>query len=336
LDRYEYRQTKPTSWTGRIDDDDDREAFRWHQVVECIDLDAPFPQIDAAGPTFVILGFCCDEGVRLNKGRRGAARAPASIRRELANLPVGFSASVRMLDGGDIRPRGDDLAGAQQGLAEYVGRIVDGGAIPLVFGGGHETALGHENGLRSSMERAGADPGGLGVVNFDAHLDMRPEPRDGSSGTMFRQIAEQRRAAGLAFPYCCVGVQHTGNTRRLLKTAEEQGTVCLFAKEIAAGGLDDAEQQLKRFTAGLDAVYLTVCADVFSAAFAPGVSATQPFGMDPETVLILMRSVIATGKVRGFDIAEVSPRFDDDNQTAKLAAVIVYAVVADLIDGAGS
>ncbi|MHA1928492.1 MAG: arginase family protein, partial [Candidatus Thorarchaeota archaeon] len=32
-------------------------------------------------------------------------------------------------------------------------------------------------------------------------------------------------------------------------------------------------------------------------------------------------------KVTSVDIAEVSPRFDEDNQTAKLAAIIVYAIV---------
>jgi len=66
---------------------------------------------------------------------------------------------------------------------------------------------------------------------------------------------------------------------------------------------------------------------VFNSAYAPGVSAPQPFGLDPETVLIFIKHAFKTNKVIGLDIAEVSPRFDHDNNTAKLAAVIIYAII---------
>ncbi len=56
----------------------------------------------------------------------------------------------------------------------------------------------------------------------------------------------------------------------------------------------------------------------------------QPFGFHPETVLRLLKHVLASGKVVSFDFAEVSPRFDSDDHTAKLAAVFVYALVSTL------
>jgi formiminoglutamase len=88
---------------------------------------------------------------------------------------------------------------------------------------------------------------------------------------------------------------------------------------------------LKKFIKRHQHIYLTICADVFSSAFAPGVSAPQPFGLHPEVVLKLVKHVIQSGKVVSADIAEVSPRFDEDNQTAKLAAITIYAIINTII-----
>ena len=76
--------------------------------------------------------------------------------------------------------------------------------------------------------------------------------------------------------------------------------------------------------------YITVCTDVFSSAFAQGVSATQSLGLDPEVVLPIIKHILRTRRVRGFDICEISPRFDQDNTTANLGAVIIFAVVNTL------
>ena len=79
-----------------------------------------------------------------------------------------------------------------------------------------------------------------------------------------------------------------------------------------------------------NSAYITICTDVFSSAFAPGVSATQALGLDPEVVLPIIKHILRTRKIRGFDICEISPRFDQDNTTAKLGAVIIFAVVNTL------
>ena len=69
---------------------------------------------------------------------------------------------------------------------------------------------------------------------------------------------------------------------------------------------------------------------VFATVIAPGVSAPQSLGLDPEVVLPLLKHVLRTRKVRGFDICEISPRFDQDNTTANLGAVIIFAVINTL------
>jgi len=323
----DYTAPDPARWTGRVDDIEDRNAFRWHQVIECLDLSAAADQLAMQSPRgFCLLGYCCDHGVELNLGRTGAARGPEAIRTQLANLPVNFPKTVRLYDGGDIHCRDGDLGGAQRALAESVERVLSSGLFPVVLGGGHDVAFGHYLGISQHLSSSKR----LGILNFDAHLDLRPLRPAATSGTMVTQIAAECRERGADFSYFCIGTQKSANTVSLFRTAEELGVETVLAKDIEDADLEPVRQKLDAFLAGNDAIYVTICADVFSSAFAPGVSAPQPFGLRPETVLRLLRYVLESGKVVSFDFAEVSPRFDNDDNTAKLAAVFVFALVNTL------
>jgi len=319
-----YTPPNAARWTGRVDDLEDWDAFRWHQVIECLDLSAPVDQLALQTPRgFCLLGYCCDHGVELNLGRSGAAGGPEAIRTQLANLPVNFPTTVGLFDGGDIHCRDGNLEGAQRTLAEAVERVLSSGLFPVVLGGGHDLAFGHFLGISRQLSHSKR----LGILNFDAHLDLRPLRPAATSGTMFTQIAAECRERGTDFSYCCIGTQKSANTVSLFRIAEELGVETVLAKDMNDTDLEPVKQKIDAFLAGNDAIYVTICADVFSSAFAPGVSAPQPFGLHPETTLRLLKYVLASGKVVSFDFAEVSPRFDSDDNTAKLAAVFVYALV---------
>src|SRR5205809_240156 len=134
----------------------------------------------------VLVGFPQDEGVRRNHGRPGAAEAPQEIRRWLYRLaPRHIECEINLadqppIDAGNVRMEGD-LEETQLALGEVVGGILRTGAVPVVLGGGHETAYGHYLGYVAT---------GLpvGILNIDAHLDLRPciDGR-GHSGSSFRQ-----------------------------------------------------------------------------------------------------------------------------------------------------
>lgn len=318
-----YKPIEPDVWSGRIDDPNDPDAFRWHQVIRSLDLNSPgHSELSGDDRGCCFLGYSCDLGVKRNKGRCGAARGPLSIRTEMANLACHFPGETILFDAGDILCTGTGLAQAQDALAEAVERILALGLFPILLGGGHDIAFGHYKGIAQSLPGAA-----VGIVNFDAHFDLRPFAQGGSSGSPFLQIAHHCSAANSDFSYFCLGVQTYGNTRSLFKTAELLGVEYILAKEMIGSNLPDIYQKLDNFISRHDHIYLTICADVFSSAFAPGVSAPQPLGLQPDTVLEMVKHIIQTGKTVSFDIAEVAPRFDDDNQTAKLAAIVIYAVV---------
>lgn len=325
-DRYESADFQ--SWQGRIDSRENFDAFRWHQWIKPLDLRQIVPECKGK-IGFALLGFCCDEGIRRNKGRRGASAAPDEIRRELANLPCSFSPEVCLFDAGNITCIDGELRKSQAALEEAVLSLRQAGLFPLIMGGGHEVALGHFRG-QANFLRGEAGKCSLGILNFDAHFDLRPFIGEGNSGTMFQQIADDVCQRGEIFHYFCLGIQRSSNTMELFKTAQQLGVSYVTAGDLSLQGDEKIIEKLDSFLEAIPHLYITICADVFASSFAPGVSAPQPLGMHPEMVLKYLKHMLSTDKVVGLDIAEVSPRFDHDRATASLAKVILFAVVDTL------
>jgi len=323
-----YTPTSSKFWTGRIDDTEDRDAFRMHQLIQLIDLNQIKKNtFNQSKINICFLGFKSDIGVQRNLGRAGAEMGPEYIRKEFANLPVNFDSTTELYDAGDIYCENNNLEDAQEELRYATKIILDNGLFPLVLGGGHALSLGHYLGINDFIDQSKKT---VGIINFDAHWDLRPYKNEGSSGTMFSQIADFCAKNQKRFNYLCLGLQTSGNTRKLFNRAEELGAKHILAKDFNDENANPISTKINDFIKGNDNIYLTLCSDVFNSASAPGVSAMQPFGMNPEVVLNNIKEIIRTKKVVGFDIAEVSPRFDQDNQTAKLAAVIIYAIINEL------
>lgn len=323
-----YKTTDSNFWTGRIDDPQDADSFRVHQVIHLIDLHhLDDCKIQANRINICFIGYCSDEGIRRNLGRTGAENGPLDIRKELSNLPASFQEQAVLFDAGNVYCSGTDMEQAQKQLSLAVKAILELGLFPIVLGGGHELAFGHYNGINSFLKNTKKN---LGIINFDAHFDLRPFEKQGTSGTMFSQISEHCLSEHQNFNYLCVGVQTSANTKSLFKKADGLGVEYILAKDISDINHQRNANKIKDFIAQNDHIYLTICSDVFNSAFAPGVSSLQPFGLNPEQAVVFIKSILNSNKVISFDIAEVSPRFDHDNRTAKLAAILIYAVINTL------
>lgn len=315
-----YQKANPDLWQGRIDGED-RALHRWHQVVECVDLNS-VKQMDNA---IAILGFCSDEGVRRNKGREGAKAAPPYLRKILANLPVHFGTHRRLIDVGDIHIQGYDLESAQKALAMAVSKIRSLNGFPLIIGGGHEVTYGHFRGLSSDNKR-------IGVINIDAHLDMRPlEEGKGNSGTSFYQLERELSSNGQQLHYMAIGIQDIANTQGLLQYAISKDVLIVKADEIQAKRLDAVKAKIESFAAEIDELYLTLDMDVFAAAYAPGVSAVAFQGLIPDhTFYELLTYIFKQPKLVSMDIAELNPRFDIDEHTGRLAASFIFKLLQEI------
>lgn len=308
----------PSPWHGRIDMTEGDAGQRWHQIV------VPLSPDTAAGAV-ALLGFQCDTGVARNNGRVGAAEGPAAIREILRNLPV--HRLDRIVDAGDVICVGDELETAQAELAKQVCCLLDSGHFPIVLGGGHEMAYASFCGLEQHLDAQRAPR--IGIINLDAHFDLRLSEH-GNSGTPFRQIAERSAERGWSFNYCCLGVSRFSNTQSLFDRAKSLGATWRLDEEMGVAQLDENLATLKCFLTSVDIIYLTICLDVLPAAIAPGVSAPAARGVALEVIEPLIDLVTASGKLRLADIAEMNPKFDIDQRTARVAARLVARIAESM------
>lgn len=322
-----HRPADPTRWQGRVDAEEGPRALRWHQQVR--------PLAPGAAPGVALLGFACDEGVRRNQGRVGAVEGPLALRRALANLAWHGARPVH--DAGDVLVEEEALEEAQQELGAHVARLLADGHLPVVLGGGHEVAFGSFLGLSAFLAAPHPDlelrrssggsadrPVRVGVVNLDAHLDLRAGRA--SSGTPFRQIAETCASRCWPFRYLCLGVDEAANTGALLDTAARLGAAWRRDRDCTPARLPEVRGMLAAFLDLVDRVHLTVDLDALPGGVAPGVSAPAARGLALEVAEALVDDVVESGKLALFEVAELNPRLDADGRTARVAARLVEQV----------
>ncbi|AMM51827.1 formiminoglutamase [Rufibacter sp. DG15C] len=317
-----YKPTDAQTWKGRVDAADGELGLRWHQVMQLLRLspDQELPQVAPGKRGFAFLGFCCDEGVRRNQGRVGAASAPPLIRQAMASFANHLPSKSSLHDAGDVLVLNQHLEEAQVQLGKKVQALQEHGYKTIVLGGGHETAYGHFLGLQSGLQEEET----LGVINFDAHFDLRSYATQPSSGTPFLQIADVLDKQNKDFNYLCLGIQEYGNTRALFNTAQNLGAEYVLSQDLHMFKAEALKTDVQAFLSKVDKVYVSIDLDVFAAGYAPGVSAPAAMGVQPDIVLLLLQEIMKSGKVLSLDVVELNPQFDIDSRTAKLAASLIY------------
>lgn len=306
-------------WNGRVDAAGvgDGDARRWHQIVR------PVEPASLAG--VALLGFACDEGVRRNGGRIGAALGPAALRAALSNLPV--LDETPLYDAGDVACHDGDLEQAQARFAGRLAALLDAGHLAVGLGGGHEIAFASYLGL---VRHLGSRRPRVAIVNLDAHFDLRDQPQ-ASSGTPFLQALAHAQDIGLPLDYLCLGVSASANMRQLFSTAGRHGVRHRRDDELSLLTLERRIAELRDWLRPVEHVYLTLCLDVLPGPVAPGVSAPGARGVPLEVLEPLLEAIAATGKVALCDVAELSPPFDRDHATARVAARLVHRITGAVL-----
>ena len=283
-------------WTGRVDHADGPRALRWHQMVK------PLARRLAAGNRAHRLRLRRRRAAKRRPGRR--EDGPITIRRALANLA--WHQEQPVYDAGDVRCDDGDMEAAQARLAEAVAHAIKAGHQPLVLGGGHETAWGTFQGIVAAKPDAT-----VGVINIDAHLDLRTD-EPGNSGTPFNQMAKWCAANNRPFLYQPVGIAAASNTLALLVKAKELGAGVVHDFDCHTGG--QAYGRCDKFAQAADAIYLSIDLDVLPGSVMPAVSSPAAGGVPLDAVESLIGVILDSGLVVAVDMVELNPRFDIDGQ----------------------
>ncbi len=268
----------------------------------------------------VIVGFPVDEGVRRNGGRPGAAAGPDAIRArfyaltpDARNLEPFASLLSKTRDLGNLAVTGD-LESDQQQLGQVLAPWISRGAIPIVLGGGHETAYGHFLGYVAAGGSA------VEIVNWDAHPDVR-ELRNGlgHSGSPFRQAL--CHPANLCRKYTVAGLLPQSVASAHVAFIQEGGNRVFWRNELSG-------EKISAIYAG-ETFHLAVSFDLdaVDGASAPGVSAPSVDGLPAQLWLEVAYLGGLCPRATSFDLCELNPRFDVDDRTARLAALTVWQIL---------
>lgn len=316
---------RPTPWEGRNDQDEEPFGRRWHHRVVMANTETHLVRSESIG----LLGFACDLGVKRNLGRQGAAEGPMALRDKLRNLAWHWG-NRKLVDFGDIKIEDEDLETGQAQLSEEIVKAIPEVSRLLVVGGGHETAFGSFAGLQKAL----GPEASIGIINLDAHFDLRrPGFQGSSSGTPFYQA--QTLTGTKNFHYYCLGLSRESNTESLFRRAQEWGVMYRFDHEMTLTDMPQLQADLFAFTEPLDALYLTVDLDVLPHYQAPGVSAPAARGVDLAVIEKTIDLVIDSAKqcrlgLPLVEISELNPMYDQQGVTASTAAMLACRMLGPI------
>lgn len=264
---------------------------------------------------FAIVGYPDDEGIGLNGGRVGAQNGPREIRTYLYKMtPHLRSAQLpRILDLGNLdkeRP----LAERHEKGREIVRTLAQQGHRWISYGGGHDYGYCDGTGFLDVHQNNAV------LINFDAHMDVRPTDKGLNSGTPFNRILTE--FAGKV-DFAEVGIQNQCNSKAHIKWAEDRGASVYTLDDVNAQGLKSVLQKIMTGKENKK-VFLSIDIDAFTSNEAPGCSQSWTTGLFTKEFLECFNWMIHSFDVRGMGLYEVSPPLDQDNRTSKLAALLSH------------
>ena len=271
-------------------------------------VEPAFPIRTAVAGKPCLLGIPFDEH---SSFLRGAAKAPAAIRRGLysdsSNLwsenGTDLGCPDSLGDAGDVEFSSD--ADAFDRIGSSVAGLLERGCKPLCLGGDHSVAFPIVKALRRKYPR-------LHILQFDAHPDLYDEFQGNrfSHACPFARILEAKLTDRLTQ----VGIRTMNAAQR--SQAERFGVQVVEMKDWREG---------LRFVSDAP-LYVSVDLDVLDPACAPGVSHCEPGGLTTRQLVAMIQSIQA--EIVGADIVELNPDRDPQGITAMAAAKILKELAA--------
>ena len=308
-----YNPPDRQKWFGRTTSFDEY----IYQKIQLLDLRKGISDSNENIFSVALLGYGSDLGTRLNQGRVGSSDGPDVFRSQFGRLAWHQIDLIQIFDCGDI-VGSEPLNDLATDLAYSTNLLLEKGYWPLIIGGSHDLAYGQGLGLRQAISKDLR----IGIVNIDAHFDLRIPKPNMHSGSPFYQILEE----GLADEYLCLGLDPLVNPKSLYYRAKDWGCQYLEWNQIRTEHLLDTTVQ--SFCEKVDRILFSVDMDSIGSAWSPAVSAPAAIGLSPTDVINIFQKVFAFGKVATMHFAEFNPRFDIDYRTAKLIATLVAQAIS--------
>jgi formiminoglutamase len=261
----------------------------------------------------VILGSPQDEGVIRNKGREGAKDAPDKIREALYKLVSSNKIDkLKIFDIGNIKTD-SSLEEIHNKQEEVVYQLLKENKKIIILGGGNDISYPDGKALSRFNNN-------LLAFNIDSHFDVRSD-KSRNSGTPYRMLLEENLIKPKNFFE--IGIKQFSSSVVHKKYLETKKCNILYFDEVKRNGLKKLLKEIllkkknKVLFWGFDM-------DSVSASDAPGVSAPDPIGLSADEAVLISEFAGKDKRTNIFEISEVNPKYDIDNRTSKLAAIMIW------------
>jgi agmatinase len=203
-------------------------------------------------------------------------------------------------------PEAFDMAAALAEIEAEARRHLGLGKFLVTLGGEHSLSV-------APARAARAVHGGIGVVQFDAHADLRED----FEGTPHSHASVMKRLADDGFPALAVGIRSLSAPEAEL--IRRQQLPVLWGQH-----LDHAADLFPELLAALpQKVYLTFDIDYFDPALVPATGTPEPGGGSWYPTLAMLRALFSTKTVVGMDVVELAP-IGGQPASDFLAAKLIY------------
>ena len=297
-------------------------------------LRAPFvpaesDELKASGAKYAFIGVPFDEG---NVGKPGSGDGPREFRvASLDYFPYWFEFNVDLhgtaLDCGDVQMPRVNPEVARERIYAAVRAVLAAGKTPIICGGDRSISI---PAARALSDHLGASKK-MGYMHLGAHLDFA----DSWAGESHLSTCAMARITELENLHpdnvAHIGARNSFNPKDHVDLAKARGIRFHPMFEVLERGVDEVmDETVARVWDGTDGQYLSFNFNVMDSSSAPGVTATEPGGLEAREIIRVAAKIAARGGLSVIDVTELCPMYDISGQTSRMAVCVVLRIMAGI------
>lgn len=233
---------------------------------------------------------------------------------------------LKIGDLGDITIDPSNVEKTMQYIEDTANTVRQAGSFPVAIGGDHGIAYPLIKSLTNFVD------GKVGIIQFDAHYDNKPifgnDPY--ARCCPFARVYELDTVKTSSFVH--FGIRGPRNVKASAELAREVGAKVYTINDVrrSRSWVELVKEAYAIASDGTKAVYVTVCSDVLDIAFNPG-GPPDPGGLTSWELLSGLYQ-LGTYGIAGFDIVEIYPHQNSNNEAAHVASWAIQYMLGGLAE----
>ena len=210
---------------------------------------------------------------------------------------------LKLFDYGDLELPFGDKKRSLRFISDFVNKVIQDDKLPIMIGGEHLITL-------ASIKSLAKKHDDLHLIHFDAHTDLREEylGESLSHATVIRRVHDIL-GDGKINQFCI---------RSGLKEEFEWAKTHTNLEKFTFNTLNKCVNDLKD-----KPVYISIDLDVLDPSIMSGTGTPEPGGIDFHQMLEIIQELSNLKNVVGFDIVELSPKYDASGVSTAVACKIL-------------